>query len=334
MMDAPIMLLFFNRPHVLKKTFEWVRHVKPRQLFLAQDGPREGYPDDEKKIAQCREIVSHIDWECEVHKNYSEKNLSCDEREFSAISWCFEYVDRLIILEDDCMPAYSFYGLCAELLERYQDDARIHMISGFNRCGKYKNYPYDYLFSQTCAGLGWATWRRVWEEICSLKDADCWENRLLSVYEGIIDADALKIYKGILKQAPSKRRADRLENKVHSWEFWVGLAMILNNRLAINSTKNMVCYLGLCEGATHSADREELVIKRVRRVLTQPAYEMEEPIKHPPFMVRDRLFEQADYDIFWKGNSFLDRIESLALKIKYRRFDLIADSVRKFLVKK
>ena len=321
--SVPVLVIFFNRPQALREVFKWVREVKPTQLFLAQDGPRENRPDDMDNILECRKIVENIDWDCELHKNYSEKNLSCDEREFSAISWCFEYVDRLIILEDDCMPSNSFYKLCIELLERYKKDERIHMISGFNRCGIYENYPYDYFFSNTSAGWGWATWRRVWQEIQCLKEKDYWREDFIDLYSKIVDADSLKIYRGILKRASEKRTQDVKANKVISWEYWTGLNMILNNRLAITPTKNMVRYLGLTENSTHSPDRPELTIKRVRRVLTQPAYEIAGPIQHPPFIVRDRLFEQMEHKLFWRGNRTLDSLEGMFLKLKHRYFKLM-----------
>ena len=99
--NVPIMLVFFNRPNTLKIVFDWVRRMQPTQLFLVQDGAREGNTDDVKKIEECRRVVDNVDWQCEVHRNYSDVNLTCDEREFSGITWCFEYVDRLIILEDE-----------------------------------------------------------------------------------------------------------------------------------------------------------------------------------------------------------------------------------------
>lgn len=329
----PVLVIFFNRPQVLKEIFEWVRQVKPGKLFLAQDGPRKNYKEDVDKVLECRKIVENIDWECEVHKNYAERNLSCDEREFSAISWCFEHVDKLIILEDDCKPTFDFYRFCSELLERYSDDERIRMISGFNRCNVYKNYPYDYLFSGTCAGWGWATWRRVWDNVLKLKDMDGWDDIDINYYNKIINMDYLGQYHGTIKKAKEKHCMDIAENKVHSWEFWVGLDMIVNNGLAITPTKNMIRYLGLSKDAAHSPEAPEITISRIRKLLNQTAYGLEGIMKHPPFVVRDRFFEKQEYDIFWERNRnrIRDRMESLVLKLKYKRFDLIKKSVKNHL---
>lgn len=48
----------------------------------------------------------------------------------SGISWVFEQVEAAILLEDDCVPAPTFFPFCTELLERYRMDARIGMIAG------------------------------------------------------------------------------------------------------------------------------------------------------------------------------------------------------------
>lgn len=108
MEKAPVMILFFNRPDNLKEVFDAVRKYQPSELFLVQDGAREGRLDDYENVQKCRDIVANIDWKCKVRRNYSEHNLSCDYREYTGIDWCFSFVDRLIILEDDCVPSQSF----------------------------------------------------------------------------------------------------------------------------------------------------------------------------------------------------------------------------------
>lgn len=331
--DTPVMLLFFNRPEQLKQVFEWVKKVKPQQLFLVQDGARQDRPDDKEKILKCREIVSDIDWECEVHKNYAKDNLSCDEREFSGISWCFQYVDRLIILEDDCVPSNSFYNFCGELLKKYENDERVYMISGFNRVGVYEGTPYDYAFSQVSAGWGWATWKRVWDKIEQNKDWKFFDDKqLVDYYSKIIPLNCRKIDKKILDRAMYAKTRDEEIKKVTSWEQLVGVTYIINNGLCITPKVNMIKYIGVSDDATHCVNDARLLTKKVRRVLTQSSYELKGELFHPPFVVRDKVFEEEDYTFFWKRNKFLTRIESLILKIKYRDFKSNMEKI-KFLIR-
>jgi len=128
--DVAVLLLFFNRPDTFSQVFEQVRLARPSKLFLYQDGPRG--EKDLAGIKACRKIAENIDWQCEVHRKYQEKNYGCDPSEYIAQTWAFSVVDKCIVLEDDDVPSQSFFPFCKEMLDRYENDKRITMISGFN----------------------------------------------------------------------------------------------------------------------------------------------------------------------------------------------------------
>ena len=88
--DIAVLLLFFARPDHFEKVFKEVKKARPSKLYLYQDGPREGRPDDIEKIKACREIAENIDWDCEIHTNYQEKNVGCDPSEYISQKWMFE----------------------------------------------------------------------------------------------------------------------------------------------------------------------------------------------------------------------------------------------------
>ena len=71
LVDVPVLILFFNRPQQLSQVFEQVKKARPSRLFLYQDGARN--ERDLPGIKACREIVSQIDWECEVERLYQER---------------------------------------------------------------------------------------------------------------------------------------------------------------------------------------------------------------------------------------------------------------------
>ena len=164
LIDVPVAMLFFNRPDTLEKVFAAVKEARPRQLFLIQDGARAG-KNDEKKIIKCREIVSDIDWDCEVIQDFSDVNLGCGKRMYTGVTNAFKHVDRLIIIEDDIVVSPDFFTFCAELLEKYKDDTRIHRISGMCHMGEYTKSPYSYAFSNISSCWGWATWKRSWDDM-------------------------------------------------------------------------------------------------------------------------------------------------------------------------
>jgi hypothetical protein len=117
LLDVSVLLLFFNRPETFGKVFEAVRQARPARLFLYQDGARNEH--DLPGIEACREIASHIDWECEVHHYYQERNFGCDPSEYISQRWAFSLTEKCIVLEDDAVPALSFFPFCKEMLDRY-----------------------------------------------------------------------------------------------------------------------------------------------------------------------------------------------------------------------
>lgn len=140
--DVAVLILFFNRPEPLSAVFEQVRKARPSKLFLYQDGARG--EKDMPGILACRKVVDEIDWECEVYQWYQEKNFGCDPSEYLSQKWAFSIVEKCIVLEDDDVPSVSFFAFCKELLDRYENDSRICMISGINYDEITPNMPYDY----------------------------------------------------------------------------------------------------------------------------------------------------------------------------------------------
>ena len=111
-LQTPILFLIFNRPDQAWLVFEEIRKQRPERLFIAADGPRS---DRQGEAALCQQtqdnILTGIDWECEVSTLFRTNNLGCGKAVSSAIDWFFDYVEEGIILEDDCVPDPSFFSL-------------------------------------------------------------------------------------------------------------------------------------------------------------------------------------------------------------------------------
>lgn len=336
--DVGVLLVFFNKVDTLKKVFEAVKRAQPSKIFLAQDGVRENVPEDLKNIKKCREIVEDINWECEIYKNYSDKNLSCDPRVFTAISWAFQYINKLIIIEDDSVPNQSFFTFMGEMLERYEYDDRIQMISGIERLGINRFCKDSYYFSTINAGCAWATWKRVWNDIEKWSDCTFLEN----------DDERKSIDHYVKNCMPScfhdfvKRGEDNIIlNKkiggIYSWEYAVANSMILANRLAITPKVNLIKNIGVVKEATHSGNSLETMPYRIRRLFFMETYELEFPLKHPDFIMRDSRYEKL-YEkefSFNKWNQFCIKMEHIYLLLRYLKFDEIIKIIkRKFKRKK
>jgi hypothetical protein len=159
--STPIGFFIFNRPDLTQLVFETIAKVKPRQLFVVADGPRN--PEEAEKCAQSRAVLDGVNWDCEVLTHYSDINLGCGLRIASGIGWIFSQVEEAIFLEDDCLPVSSFFPYCEALLKQYRHDTRIMCINGTSFQSGQRRTSYSYHFSRYCSSWGWASWGRAWK---------------------------------------------------------------------------------------------------------------------------------------------------------------------------
>ena len=162
-MQTAILFLVFNRPDVTQRVFEAIRDARPPRLYIAADGPRIDRPDEEALCEQTRQIVSNIDWPCEISTLFRDENLGCRVGVSTAIDWFFEHEEEGIILEDDCLPDESFFVYCEELLDTYKNAPDIMAISGDYFHGEARRPETSYYFSRYNHCWGWASWRRAWQ---------------------------------------------------------------------------------------------------------------------------------------------------------------------------
>ncbi len=322
--DVPVLLIFFARPGCFAQVFEQVKKARPSKLLLYQDGPRDGNIKDMEGIAKCREIVADIDWECEVHRYYQEKNVGCDPSGYIAHVWAMSIVDKCIKLEDDCVPSQSFFPFCKELLDKYEHDERINMICGMNNI-EITDTPYSYVFSETGSIGGWATWRRVVDE---------WEGDyafLDDKYAMACIADHFQEQGVNPKSKFNTWHTNRLSGVEH-FETLGGVNQFLKHRLNIVPAQNMITNIGNTpEGGTHSTKGNETIPRGLRRIFTMSRYEIEFPLKHPKYIVEDVAFRKKLYRIMGVGHPFVKfyrRIETVFLLLRYEGIKALAAKIK------
>lgn len=289
--NAPVLLIFFNRADTFAKVFDKVREVKPRILYLAQDGPRN--ENDIAGIRECRKIVENIDWECEITRDFSDVNLGCGMRPQSAITKTLKKYGKAIILEDDCVPSRSFFPYCEELLERYKDDERIAYISGLNHFETWDCGNSDYFFTRAGGISGWATWERAWGRFYDYS------------VESFSDPYTKKLYgmqianKNVAKQRfQSVNRAfnaAKNQEKLSYWDTQWGFAQFTQNMLAIVPRKNLICNIGVGTSSTHAQGREKNKYVKFKNMLFIPTYELEFPLKNPAYCAPDMEYHNLVY---------------------------------------
>lgn len=276
--EVPISFHIFNRPEVTKIVFDEIRKIKPKKLFITADGARRGNPDDEVKCQKTREIVSKIDWDCDLYTNFSDTNKGSFKSTSEGITWVFSHVDRAIILEDDCIPHSSFFTFCSELLEYYENDTRIALISGNNfQLGSNKTKE-SYYFSRYTHIWGWATWKRTWEQVdFSMKGWPEYKE-INGLRSSFFNKKEITHWRGIYQEMFDKKR------KLH-WDYLLSLASYMNNTVTILPNVNLVSNVGFGEDSSNCKTRGELHCLSVEAVTF--------PLTHPSFVTR--LVKADDY---------------------------------------
>ena len=280
--DVPVLMIFFNRPETFRRVFEQVRKAQPTVLYLYQDGAREGRDDDIANIQKCRKIVENVDWECEVHRLYQEKNYGCDPSMYLAIRWFFNRVDRGIILEDDVVPAVSFFGFCKELLDKYATDERIATISGMNHLKEYRpeGSRADYFFAHASSIWGWATWRRFvdqWDVKYNFLDS---QEKVALIKNNFLESKVMKSDRVRFDLFIEKCWEHR-KTGVEHFESLVSSTRYINNQLGIFPCENMISNIGYEGESTHGATTIKLLPKTSKRVFNIPRTEKTFPLNHP-----------------------------------------------------
>jgi hypothetical protein len=240
--DIPIVFFIYKRPDLTFRVFEVIRKIKPENLIIVADGPIDA---TEKRLTDLtRIIVSDIDWTCNVKRLYSDVNLGCTKRIITGLNEAFSIYEKLIIIEDDCLPSISFFRYCSELLDKYNDNYDIMHISGSNILGQ-QNLSEDYFFTNIAfPPWGWASWRRAWEKFNFSIDINDWETRKLNYKKSKqINFTKYPNFERIIKKV--------LETK-QTWDIHWMLTILDNKGLVIYPTKNLISNIGFDERGVHT----------------------------------------------------------------------------------
>jgi hypothetical protein len=283
--NSPIVHIIFNRPRVTEETFKAIRAQRPSRLFIIADGPRPGNPSDIENCRQTRAVVEHIDWPCEVSRDYADQNLGCKMRPKTGIDWVFSHVDQAIILEDDCLPHPDFFMFCDELLEKYRYDERVSVITGDNFQNGNRRGGASYYFSKYNHAWGWATWKRAW----LLNDSGIafWpELRASSAWRSLHDD---KVERQYWDHILDTVHAGRFES---AWDYPWSASLWYRGGLTATPNVNLVTNIGFGPDATHA-----LAPTTQDGVPTQAIG----PITHPQLVQRDREADRYTFDHVYGG---------------------------------
>lgn len=284
LVDVPVKTNVWIRPTCQKAQFEVLRQARPSVLFVQSDGGRN---DQEwELIYQNRRLFDEcVDWDCTIHKIYADKNYGMYRMWEITEKHMWKYVDRSIFLEDDHIPAVSFVRFCAEMLERYRDDLRVHAICGMNQLGVNEKTNSDYFFSHVGSIWGIAYWKRTQDSFAlNYKDNPYVIDEVCNIAKK--DTSFCESIKGYAK-------GEKIGGHVPGPEFYLVLNMYAQNQLFLVATKNMISCHGAEPGSAHATNSIKKMAKGDAQLFYSKTYELGEKIRHPQYVFPDLTYEKC-----------------------------------------
>lgn len=151
----PILIIYaFNRPHKLREVLEALRRqtIKPPQIIAFVDGQR--YEAEHDVVQDCVNQLHKVE-NCTVH--WREKNYGCAANIMLGIEQVIKDHESFVVLEDDVVPAASWYESLSLMLNHYKDNPKVATVGSFPTTlrGKLNNYPYDVFVTPRFSCWGW-----------------------------------------------------------------------------------------------------------------------------------------------------------------------------------
>ena len=305
--NTPILLIAFNRPEHVRKVLTEIRKQQPTQLYVCQDGAREGNDNDRIKCQEVRDVVKElVDWPCELQTLYQEKNLGCGPGPAAGLTWFFEHVEAGLIFEDDAVPHPDFFAYAEELLEKYKDDESVRAIGSMNvdtRKWGDGSYYFSMMNRNLCA---WATWRRAWNDFdLYLRDVP-WRKLDSALKQCHCPLHEREYWLDRLAEAQKNAQGGR------SWDMQFFMSIWLNGGKGIIPNVNLSSNIGTVGEGTHLMGKGNIIDNIPTQAIIPIVHPSSEGIQYNAdreFFLR--YFDRSPHTFMWwiaKINKRIKRI--------------------------
>jgi predicted SAM-dependent methyltransferase len=163
MNEIPVILVCYNRPVHTSKVLNALKEHNIQNLYIYSDAPKS--ERDTEAVLQTREVIKSIDW-TKPKAVYQSQNIGLAKSITSSVNDVFKEFDRLILLEDDCVPQKYFFDFMYNCLNKYEDNKQIFGVTGYTvpvPQDVLSRYPYDLYFFPRIGSWGWGTWKSKWD---------------------------------------------------------------------------------------------------------------------------------------------------------------------------
>ena len=251
-MKTGIALFIYNRPEHTYEVLKGLQKNNISKLYIFSDGFKD--KKDKDSVKKVRKLIDSIDW-CETEIIKSERNKGLTNSIVYGINYVLERHERIIILEDDCVPSDDFIAFMEKCFDKYENNEKIMNVTGYSLPITIPdNYSYDIYFSYRSSSWGWGTWRRAWKYF----------DRNKSILAEIKKSSNLrkKINRAGEDLIPMLK--NQIEGKLDSWAVFWSINIIKNDGICINPIKSKIQNIGHDGTGTHCVTNDRYKVKIVK----------------------------------------------------------------------
>jgi hypothetical protein len=244
-----VLILGFNRPELLRACLKALianPMCKNLSAFFSLDGARLGDENEEKAVEECLAIFKEFESSFgQVLWLVSHLNQGLRAKVLSSVDYAFDYVDELVVLEDDCILGNNSFSFFLDALNLFKRNPNIGAVSGTYLGPTLPRRVTNVFEAQRFNSWGWATWKDVWEDFrsshFSIQPAKSLSKEMLT----------------LTREYPLPYRVEysRMSRKIGNLDTWAipfGLYLKSQNIKTLKPTKNMVTNSGFGLNATHT----------------------------------------------------------------------------------
>ena len=248
-----ILVLGFNRPELLEKTLDSLgtnSNLSETHLFLSLDAPRDNR--DVQAVTHCRKVFDEFAEEIDqATKLYSDTNQGLRTKVIESVIQAFETVDRLLVLEDDCLIGESSIDFFNWGFEQMDSRDYLGVISGTYLGPSKLSKAF---LAKRFSSWGWATSKQTWQRFIYSRYSQVPLVELKSEIARLTSKDPFPYryeYRRILKNLI----------KLESWAIPFDMFLRSEDLLAIKPTVNQIQNIGFGDHATHTGRGSSLSIE-------------------------------------------------------------------------
>jgi len=279
-MDAPILLIAFNRPNHTRRVLEMIVEAKPIDLFVFRDHWREEKVGEQEKCEKVLSVVKELTESTgiKVHYLLPDKNLGCGAGPMTGISWFFDNVGQGIVMEDDCLAHPDFFPYCEELLDRYKN-TEVKFINSTLYDERWNNAigpSLSYGFSRYMCTGAWASYREVWQGFdFDLQTLNKWK-LAKQVYHLTGSVAEAEHWYYVAKEI------QRDNSKKSYWDYQIQIHLFLQDSITIHPGVNLISNIGFDAEGTHTTSNDGRGDREVYPIL---------PLRHPAKIAVDTVLD-------------------------------------------